>query len=307
MRAPVAEPDATRCSSLEPRRVGLLARDREREPDVLLGGQHRQQVEELEDEADVLAPELRQLGVASSVVISFPAIVTVPEVGLSSPARMCISVDLPDPDGAHDRGQLALLDVQRDAAQGVDGRLALAVAPRHLAGDDDRAVLASMGRLLAARFRTQGARAERGPWCGKPYPGLGEAPRNPLGEPYDVLRRRRCASASTSPRMPTISSISASPATSGGEICTTGSPRSSARQIRPALEERGREEAAQQRLALGVVERLLRLLVLHELERVEEAGAAHVADDRRGRGASRARAEDALVLAHVLDDAARAS
>jgi hypothetical protein len=29
----------------------------------------------------------------------WPAISTLPEVGLSSPARMCISVDLPDPDG----------------------------------------------------------------------------------------------------------------------------------------------------------------------------------------------------------------
>ena len=34
-----------------------------------------------------------------SVVISVPAIWTVPDVGLSSPARMCISVDLPEPDG----------------------------------------------------------------------------------------------------------------------------------------------------------------------------------------------------------------
>ena len=34
-----------------------------------------------------------------SVVISVPATVTDPEVGLSSPARMCIRVDLPDPDG----------------------------------------------------------------------------------------------------------------------------------------------------------------------------------------------------------------
>ena len=47
------------------------------------------------------------------------------------------------------------------------------------------------------------------------------------------------------------------------------------------LEERRREEAAQQRLALLVVERLARLLVLHELERVEEARAADVADDRQ--------------------------
>src|SRR5581483_6978308 len=34
-----------------------------------------------------------------SVVISVPAISTVPVVGLSRPARMCISVDLPEPDG----------------------------------------------------------------------------------------------------------------------------------------------------------------------------------------------------------------
>ena len=43
--------------------VRVLARDRQRQRDVLLGAQHRQQVEELEDEADVLAAELRQVGV----------------------------------------------------------------------------------------------------------------------------------------------------------------------------------------------------------------------------------------------------
>ena len=34
-----------------------------------------------------------------SFVMSCPAIVTLPSVGRSSPARMCISVDLPEPDG----------------------------------------------------------------------------------------------------------------------------------------------------------------------------------------------------------------
>src|SRR6185503_18567212 len=44
------------------------------------------------------------------------------------------------------------------------------------------------------------------------------------------LGQRRCqASSSTVPRMPTISSHSDGPATSGGEIWITGSPRSSAR------------------------------------------------------------------------------
>ena len=43
---------------------GSLARDRERQEDVLLGGQHRQKVEELEHEADVLAAEHRDVAVA---------------------------------------------------------------------------------------------------------------------------------------------------------------------------------------------------------------------------------------------------
>ena len=34
-----------------------------------------------------------------SVVISVPSTVTEPSLGLSSPARMCMSVDLPEPDG----------------------------------------------------------------------------------------------------------------------------------------------------------------------------------------------------------------
>ena len=36
---------------------------------------------------------------SSSVVISTPSIVTDPEVGRSRPARQCISVDFPDPEG----------------------------------------------------------------------------------------------------------------------------------------------------------------------------------------------------------------
>ena len=39
---------------LDPGFVRLLAGDREREDDVFLGVQHRQQIEELKDEADVL-------------------------------------------------------------------------------------------------------------------------------------------------------------------------------------------------------------------------------------------------------------
>ena len=62
------------------------------------------------------AAELRQVGVAE-LVISVPAIATVPRVGLSRPARMCISVDLPEPDGPITAVSLPLRDLERDAAQ----------------------------------------------------------------------------------------------------------------------------------------------------------------------------------------------
>ena len=52
--AAVVDPDRLE-QLLEPLVLGLLAGDRERQDDVLLRGQHRQQVEELEDEADVIA------------------------------------------------------------------------------------------------------------------------------------------------------------------------------------------------------------------------------------------------------------
>src|SRR5687767_2783382 len=67
----------------------------------------------------------------------------------------------------------------------------------------------------------------------------GAAPRRPQtcprrwSEAVSELFTRSPASASTSPRMPTISSNCSCLATSGGEIWITGSPRSSARQIRP--------------------------------------------------------------------------
>src|SRR5262249_53351072 len=55
-----------------------------------------------------------------------------------------------------------------------------------------------------------------------------------------LVQVMRCqASARTSPRIPTISENSSSPATSGGEIWTTGSPRSSARQMSPCSKSRG--------------------------------------------------------------------
>src|SRR5205823_5770793 len=58
---------------------------------------------------------------------------------------------------------------------------------------------------------------------------------------------RSQASSSTSPRILTSSSNSASPATSGGEIWITGSPRSSARQISPRSKSPGERNSRSSR------------------------------------------------------------
>ena len=70
-------------------------------------------------------------------MISTPATVTSPEVGLSSPARMCISVDLPEPDGPMTAVSRPRAMSTRDAAQRVDRGVALAVAAHDVAGRDD--------------------------------------------------------------------------------------------------------------------------------------------------------------------------
>src|SRR6478672_1797279 len=69
------------------------------------------------------------------------------------------------------------------------------------------------------------------------------------------------------------------------------------------LEERRREEPAQERLRLLVAEGLARLLVLDELERPEVAGTAQVADDVEVEKRRELGAERLLLLGDVLDDA----
>ena len=50
---------------------------------------------------------------------------------------MCISVDLPEPGRSHDRGEGAGGERDVDAAQGIDGGVALAVALGQLVAADD--------------------------------------------------------------------------------------------------------------------------------------------------------------------------
>ena len=63
VRAAVAEPDGLD-QRLEPGGVDVLARDAQRQEHVLLGGEDREQVVALEDEADLRAAQQRELVVA---------------------------------------------------------------------------------------------------------------------------------------------------------------------------------------------------------------------------------------------------
>ena len=113
-------------------------------------------------------------------------------------------------------------------------------------------------------------------------------------------RRPRSAPAAGSA---SISANCSGPAISGGESWITGSPRSSARQISPrrySSPDRKPRSSVSDSSSVNV---LLGVLVLDQLDRVEVAGAAHVADDREVAQRVEHRAELALVRADVLEDA----
>ena len=113
---------------------------------------------------------------------------------------------------------------------------------------------------------------------------------------------RRHASVSTSRSVEAMKSISSWPQMSGGDSWTTGITPVVGPADQPGLEEGAGQEAAQQPLGLVVVEGEARLLVLDELNPVEEARAAHVADDRQVQQAVQGAAERGLVRLHVLQD-----
>ena len=55
-----------------------------------------------------------------SVDRSVPPMNALPALRRSSPATQCISVDLPEPDGPHDRGEDSLVELDGDAVEGAD-------------------------------------------------------------------------------------------------------------------------------------------------------------------------------------------
>lgn len=96
----------------------------QREQDVLLRGEHRQQVERLEHEADVLAAEGRERVVVECSELG-AATVTVPPLAWSSPARQCMRVDLPDP-----LGPMIAVNLPRGRSRSTPRRACTSVSPR---------------------------------------------------------------------------------------------------------------------------------------------------------------------------------
>ena len=132
--------------------VDLLAgpaAEMKRETDVLEARQGREQVEELEDEAVVVAAQLRQRGVVETGDVDacdrdlargrlVQAGEDVHQRGLAGARR------------AHHRSQATPRDIDRNAAQRVDRRVAPAVAADEITGADNR------GRRGRRRRRGQG-------------------------------------------------------------------------------------------------------------------------------------------------------
>ena len=92
-----------------------------------------------------LAPKRASAACRSAPRWLVPAIVTSPEVGLSRPARMCISVDLPEPDGPITAVSWPFAHIERDAPESIHRGLAVAVASGQVLGGNDELALGGGG------------------------------------------------------------------------------------------------------------------------------------------------------------------
>ena len=125
VREPLGEPDRLD-DRLDPERVRLATGDLDRQHDVLRRGQRRQQVERLEDEADLVAAQQgerlvlqrRDLGVAD---VDLPGGRPV-EAGQHVQQRRLAGAGR-----AHDRGELTGGEADADVVQRVHGVVAVAV------------------------------------------------------------------------------------------------------------------------------------------------------------------------------------
>ena len=112
---------------VDPLLVGLAAGDRQRQHDVLPRVEDRQQVEGLEDEADLVAAQLGQRACRRGRRARRRRRRPSPLVGRSRPASRCMSVDLPEPEGPMIAVKRPAGKSDRDAVERVDLGLPLAV------------------------------------------------------------------------------------------------------------------------------------------------------------------------------------
>ena len=133
---------------IDPRLLGRAARQAERQEDVLLGRQHRQQIEELKDEADVPAPQFGELGVAERADLRAvdPRLAA---AGPIEPGEQVHQRRLARARRPHHRDQRPLRHRQGDASERIDGHVAVAVAAGQVTRGD-------ANRRLAQRLRRCG-------------------------------------------------------------------------------------------------------------------------------------------------------
>ena len=116
--------------------VDVAAGKTKRQRDVLGGRERRQQVVGLEDEADAIAPELREPALAQALerdAVDGDAARGRPV----EPGHDVHERRLAGARRAHDGDELALVQRDGDAAQGVDGGVAAAVTPGDVTGSGD--------------------------------------------------------------------------------------------------------------------------------------------------------------------------
>ena len=139
---------------LEELRIGLLAGDRERQQDVLLGREHRQQVEELEDEADVLAAQERHGAIGQRADV-LARDLDLPGGRLVERREQVHQGRLARARRPHHGHQLAAVHLQRHPAQRVDRGLTLAVAAGEVRCAHNHSVRAHVGEATENRPRAR--------------------------------------------------------------------------------------------------------------------------------------------------------
>ena len=137
-------------------RLMRVAAVEQRQLDVLDRARARQQVEALEHEPDPVVADARELVLRTAARRPGRRGCTGPTVGRSRQPRMCMNVDLPEPDGPVTRQELAGLDIDVHAAQRVHLDVADDVGLLQVANGNDWHNAVTDGRRRAGSPQVSG-------------------------------------------------------------------------------------------------------------------------------------------------------